>query len=114
MVFAESVHGALLPEGLANGLRVGDGETENGRHDLTESTGSAEELCEAVTTLARVFYARTVVGEVPAPSWWRFMLPRGQRGNAQVARPACLSRPCPRRSWTPFPRYRGAPTDNVW
>src|SRR2546423_847628 len=47
-----------------------------------------------------------------APKWSQLRRPRGRRGSAQEAPPACPSRPC-RRS-TPFPRCRGAPTDSAW
>lgn len=49
-----------------------------------------------------------------APRRSQFRRPRGLRGNAQEARPACPSRPCPRRCSTPFLRCRGAPTDSAW
>ena len=64
---------------------------------------------------------RTVSGARSSGARQRRVTPRrphGRRGNAQEAPPACQSRPrhCHygRRSSSPFPRCRGAPTDSAW
>ena len=77
MALAGAADGTLLTDGLAGSLFAGGGQvaSDRDRHSADGAAG-AEELCDAVTTLARVFYSRTVVKEVPAPSWWRRVVDR--------------------------------------
>jgi len=77
VALAGAADGTLLTDGLAGSLFAGGGQvaSDRDRHSADGAAG-AEELCDAVTTLARVFYSRTVVKEVPAPSWWRRVVDR--------------------------------------
>ena len=96
MAVVEATDGTLLEEALAGGtmsvrevrtdvlspehnagemLVTGDQTVANGYHHAN-GTVAAEELRDAVVTLARVFYSRAVVSGVPAPSWWRRVVDR--------------------------------------